>query len=34
MANVNEEELFYLPSIFNKHVELFCTFGENSLTGK
>lgn len=33
VEELNELELFYLPVVFNHHQEMFCTFGQYSLTG-
>lgn len=34
VKSVNNIEKFYVPSIFNPYVEMFCRFGEYSLAGK
>lgn len=34
VKSVNNIEKFYVPSIFNPFVEMFCRFGEYSLAGK
>lgn len=33
VKSINDKELFYLPMILNKNVEMFCKFGEYSLAG-
>jgi hypothetical protein len=34
VEELNEKELFYLPAVFNHNEEMFCKFGQYSLTGK